>query len=217
MQLNDPWLLYGDFNAVMGRNERIGGAEITNAEIRPLADTIRDCQLTDLMAKGAFYTWKNKQENDTLIYSRIDMAFINEEWLDQFPDSFVHYLPEGLFDHCPGLVHLEEERQRRGSTFKYFNMWSIATDYKDIVLNGWNREVQGTPMFKTLSKLKGLKKGQKTLNKENFGDIENVAHLTELSLRHFQSLLDSDPLNKEWIENERACAKDLKDMVKAWD
>ncbi|XP_074265905.1 uncharacterized protein LOC141588359 [Silene latifolia] len=31
-----PWLVDGDFNAVLARNERIGGASITNAELRPL-------------------------------------------------------------------------------------------------------------------------------------------------------------------------------------
>ncbi|XP_074288300.1 uncharacterized protein LOC141613464 [Silene latifolia] len=82
LQLNAPWLLCGDFNAIMERNERIGGAEITNAEIRPMADAIRDCQLTDMKARGAFYTWNNKQGTDYVIYSRIDRVFINEEWLE---------------------------------------------------------------------------------------------------------------------------------------
>ncbi|XP_074300776.1 uncharacterized protein LOC141632097 [Silene latifolia] len=210
LQLNSPWLLCGDFNAIMERNERIGGAEITNAELRPMAEAIRDCQLTDMKARGAFYTWNNKQGSDSLIYSRIDRVFINEEWLEQYPDSFAHFLPEGLFDHCPGLVHFEEERQRRGNSFKYYNMWSMAKEYKEVVIDGWNREVQGTPMFKIVSKLKGLKKGLLALNKDNFDDIENLTNLIELSLKHFQSLLISDPFNKEWIENERACAQELR-------
>ncbi|XP_074293094.1 uncharacterized protein LOC141620008 [Silene latifolia] len=217
LQLNAPWLLCGDFNAIMERNERIGGAEITNDEIRPMADAIRDCQLTDMKARGAFYTWNNKQGTDSLIYSRIDRVFINEEWLEQYPDSFAHFLPEGLFDHCPGLVHFEEERQRRGSSFKYYNMWSMAKDYKEVVIDGWSRDMQGTPMFRIVSKLKGLKKGLLNLNKEYFEDIENLTKLTELSLKHFQSLLVSDPFNKEWIQNERACAQDLTDMIKARD
>ncbi|XP_074300998.1 uncharacterized protein LOC141632342 [Silene latifolia] len=191
LQLNSPWLLCGDFNAIMERNERIGGAEITNAELRPMADAIRDY--------------------------RIDRVFINEEWLEQYPDSFAHFLLEGLFDHCPGLVHLEEERQRRGNSFKYYNMWSMAKEYKEVVIYGWSREVQGTPMFRIVSKLKGLKKGLLNLNKDNFEDIENLTNLTELSLKHFQSLLVSDPYNKEWIENERASAQELTDMVKARD
>ncbi|XP_074288337.1 uncharacterized protein LOC141613496 [Silene latifolia] len=182
-----------------------------------MADAIRDCQLTDMKARGAFYTWNNKQGSDSLIYSRIDRVFINEEWLEQYPDSFAHFLPRDLFDHCPGAVHFEEERQRRGNSFKYYNMWSMANDYKEVVIAGWNREVQGTPMFKIVSKLKGLKKGLLALNKDNFEDIENLTKLTELSLKHFQSLLVSDPYNKEWIENERACAHELTDMVKARD
>ncbi|XP_074298153.1 uncharacterized protein LOC141628972 [Silene latifolia] len=170
LQLNSPWLLCGDFNAIMERNERIGSLRSQIFELRPMADAIRDCQLTDMKARGAFYTWNNKQGPDSLIYSRIDRLFINEEWLEQYPDSFAHFLPEGLFDHCPGLVHFEEERQRRGNSFKYYNMWSMAKEYKEVVIDGWSREVQGTPMFKI-----------------------------------------------EWIENERACAQELTDMVKARD
>ncbi|XP_074288912.1 uncharacterized protein LOC141614056 [Silene latifolia] len=125
----------------MDRKERIGGAEITNAEARPVAEVIQDCHLCDLAARGAFFTWNNKHENGTLVYIRIDMVFINEEWLDSFHESFVHFLPEGLFDHCPCLVRFEEERQRKGSTFKYLNMWSLSPEYEEIVLTGWNRQV----------------------------------------------------------------------------
>ncbi|XP_074292776.1 uncharacterized protein LOC141619656 [Silene latifolia] len=177
LQLNSPWLLCGDFNAIMERNERIGGAEITNAELRPMADAIRDCQLTDMKARGLFT----------------------------------------LGITSKGLVHFEEERQRRGNSLKYYNMWSMAKDYKEVVIHGWSRDVQGTPMFRIVSKLKGLKKGLLNLNKDNFEDIENLTNLTELSLKHFQSLLVSDPYNKEWIENERACAQELTEMVKARD
>ena len=40
---------------------------------------IEDCEIDDLKAKVAFFTWNNKQEKEYLVYSRIDRVLINEE------------------------------------------------------------------------------------------------------------------------------------------
>ncbi|XP_074266772.1 uncharacterized protein LOC141590056 [Silene latifolia] len=183
----------------------------------PLSQVVQDCQLADLGAKGSFYTWTNKHEHGTKVYSRLDRVLVNVDWVASFPDSFVHYLPEGLFDHCPGLVHLEGEVIRRGSPFKYFNMWSLAPDYDSIVKNGWSKEISGTPMFRVVQKLKGLKNGLRTLNKEHFGDIENLTHITEIALQQFQLQLVKDPLNDDLCKSEKDCAKDLADLKVARD
>ncbi|XP_074305135.1 uncharacterized protein LOC141640143 [Silene latifolia] len=212
-----PWIVAGDFNSVMASNERIGGAPISHAEIRPMLQTIQDCQLSDLSAKGAFFTWNNKHEHHSKVYSRLDRVFINADWMDIFSDSYVHFLPEGMFDHCPGLIYLEEERQNKGSAFKYYNMWSLAPSYNDIVRTAWQQPVQGTPMFRVVQKLRGLKAGLRMLNREHFADIENLTHVAELSLNHFQQLLIDDPLNEDNCNSERVYARDLEDLLKARD
>ncbi|XP_074288364.1 uncharacterized protein LOC141613524 [Silene latifolia] len=71
-RVNGPWLVGGDFNSVMASDERIGSAPVTNAETRPMLQTMQDCNLVDLSAQGAFYTWSNKHEKETRVYSRID-------------------------------------------------------------------------------------------------------------------------------------------------
>ncbi|XP_074310072.1 uncharacterized protein LOC141644876 [Silene latifolia] len=166
-------------------------------------------------ARGAFYTWSNKHESGTKVYSRIDRVFINDEWTDIFPDGYVHFLLEGTFDHCPCLVNFEVEHQRRGATFKYFNMWSLAPGYSDIVRTSSQRECQGTPMYRVVTKLKGLKSALKKLNKEQFDKIENLTHVAELSLQNFQELLILDPLNEQLCQNEQECAKEVIKLRKA--
>ena len=86
----------GDLNAIRNHEDRLGGAVISNADIQPMRNLIDDCELDDLKAKGAFFTWNNKQEKDHLIYSRIDRVLINEEWLNLFPWSFANFMPEGF-------------------------------------------------------------------------------------------------------------------------
>ncbi|XP_074315654.1 uncharacterized protein LOC141651861 [Silene latifolia] len=118
--ISGPWIVGGDFNAIMANNERSGGAPITNSEMRHLLQVTQDCQLTDLCAKGAFYTWNNKHEGGTKVYSRLDRVLINDECLDIFPDSYTHFLPEGMFDHCPDIIKFEMEGQRQGQPFEYY-------------------------------------------------------------------------------------------------
>ncbi|XP_074314772.1 uncharacterized protein LOC141650377 [Silene latifolia] len=70
--LNGPWLVAGDFNCIMA---------------------IQDCHLADLGAKGAFFTWNNKHEYGSRVYSRLDRVFMNVDWMDMFFDSYAHFLP----------------------------------------------------------------------------------------------------------------------------
>ncbi|XP_074266519.1 uncharacterized protein LOC141589794 [Silene latifolia] len=152
----------------------------------------QDCQLYDLGAKGAFYTWTNKHEVGSKFCSRLDRVLINDEWLADFPDSYSHFLPEGVFDHCPTIIRLEMERHRTGYSFKYYNMWASAPDYKEVVRNGWNQ--QGA-----------------------VGDIENLTHLAEIALAQCQEGLSKDPLNVELNQAEKIYALEVVNLQKARD
>ncbi|XP_074306004.1 uncharacterized protein LOC141641232 [Silene latifolia] len=132
-KIQGPWIICGDFNAVMGSNERIGGNPITHAELRPLLQLVQDCNMMDLTAKGNYLTWNNKHDIGTKIYRKIDRVLCNDDWMDNFPNSYVHFLPEGIFDHSPCLIRFDEESQRKGKPFKYFNMWAMANEFEGIV------------------------------------------------------------------------------------
>ncbi|XP_074266141.1 uncharacterized protein LOC141588607 [Silene latifolia] len=213
--LTGPWLACGDFNSVMYVNERIKGAEVTKADIMPMVRVTQDCNLHDLKGNGSFYTWNNKHEHGGKVYSRIDRALINVDWLNEFPDSVANFLPEGLFDHCPCLINFKVQMIRRPAAFKYYNMWALAKNFEEMVSNHWNNDVQSTHMFRVISKLKSLKSELKNLNKEQFSDIENLTNIVELALKGFQVKLMKDPLNEELCQTERACATEFGELVKA--
>ncbi|XP_074267071.1 uncharacterized protein LOC141590373 [Silene latifolia] len=198
-RVRGPCLVGGDFNSVMAADERIGGALVTSAETNGMKKAILKCELFYMKGYGSFYTWNNKHEFEGKVYSRVDRVFINEDWLHDFPDSNAHFLPEGLFDHCPCLVNFTEHMPRSRPPFKYFNMWSKAPDFENIILRGWALEIKGTAMFRIITKLKWLKKELKGLNNSQFSDIENLVKVTELSLNHFQTLLRNDLLNESFV------------------
>lgn len=57
------------------------------------------------------------------VYSRIDRTLVNEEWVLQYPRSFVHYLPEGRFDRCPALVYMSDQLVTCRKQLKFCDMW----------------------------------------------------------------------------------------------
>ncbi|XP_074306341.1 uncharacterized protein LOC141641583 [Silene latifolia] len=214
--INGPWVVCGDFNAILDFNERIGGAPVSYADVLPLAQVTQDCNLADLKATGAFFTWNNKYETGDKVYSRIDRVMINDDWITTFPpDSVANFLPEGLFDHCPCLISLECSHQQRTKSFKYFNMWAFSKEFDSTVRNCWSTVVQGTPMFRVVQKLKLLKKAFRNLNREKFSDIENLTNVAELALKDIQVNLVQDPLNSELCHTEKMCAAVLGELIKA--
>ncbi|XP_074305283.1 uncharacterized protein LOC141640377 [Silene latifolia] len=171
-----------------------------------------DCHrdLTELKTIGSFFTWNNKHENGSKVYSKIDRVLVNADWLNDFPDCFANFLPEWLFDHCPCVIYFQEERERKGSPFKYFNMWSLVDDFLRVVETHWKKTVNGNPMFQVTQKLKTLKHSLKQLDRHNFSDIENITHVTEVALEGFQKQLRLDPLNQEICNTEYACSQELR-------
>ncbi|KAK9740137.1 hypothetical protein RND81_03G014300 [Saponaria officinalis] len=200
-----PWLWCGDFNCVLARDERIG-QPLQLAEIRPFLDCVNWCGMSDIKAVGSFFTWNNKQGPLTRIYSRLDRAMHNDDWGLEFQDTVTHFLPEGLFDHCPCLISLLGKVEDRKTSFKYFNMWSLAPEFKAIVARGWDRQVVGCPMYRVVQKLKGLKGMFRKLNRSNFSNVEQntqVAYQLLLECqRRVQALLGDCGL----VEEEQSAA-----------
>ncbi|XP_074315441.1 uncharacterized protein LOC141651640 [Silene latifolia] len=79
-QIVAPWVVCGDFNCVLSPSERLGG-HTTEEEINDFQAYIDYCSFIDCPAIGSFYTWNNKQDPSTRVYSRLDRVLVNQEWL----------------------------------------------------------------------------------------------------------------------------------------
>lgn len=56
---------------------------------------------------GCKFTWSNyRKTSKGLIMERLDRVFVNENWLDIFPNAFVTHLPKTYSDHNPLLLTL---------------------------------------------------------------------------------------------------------------
>ncbi|XP_074298510.1 uncharacterized protein LOC141629397 [Silene latifolia] len=175
------------------------------------------CCMEDLSATGALFSWSNKQEPVDRVYSRLDRALGNPEWLAVFGDFIPHFHPEGLFDHC--LYTLVDRKTDLGGnmSFKYFNMWGSADTFKREVRSVWTRQYKRTKMFAVVKKLKYLKPVLKKLNKSCFSDIENSTSIAGTVLESIQKELLDKPGDAYLIQQKLELAVELRELICARD
>ncbi|XP_074305837.1 uncharacterized protein LOC141641059 [Silene latifolia] len=205
-RISCAWLVCGEFNNVMRPNERLG-SNVTDAETKDFIECMDVCGLMEMSSSGAFFTWNNKHESSTRVYSRLARYFINDDWLWLFHDATANCLPEGEFDHTPGVIDTVMSNQRRKGAFRYFNMWSLG--------KFWQTHIQGVKMFKVVMKLKLLKQDLKTLNKFMFSHIENSVEVAYALLIDIQKKLSLDTSNKVLMDEERDAAGSYHVLVAA--
>ncbi|XP_074292730.1 uncharacterized protein LOC141619610 [Silene latifolia] len=151
-----PWVICGDFNTVLVPSERLGDNS-TFEEMDDFQKCVNECGLADSSAIGPFYTWSNKQDPSPRVFSRLDRLFINSAWLWDNGYVYAHFYTEGVFDHTPCVVQTQGNIEKPRRSFKYYNMWSKAKDFKDCVSHVWRRDWNGSLMFNLVMKLKCLK------------------------------------------------------------
>lgn len=130
-----PWISTGDLNCVLNLNERIGIA-VRPQETYYLRRCMEVCGLKDMISRGYFYTWNNKQTGNGRVFCKLDRVMINDEWESMFYTTVAHFVLKGSFDHSPMMVNVYPQFDM-GRRPKYFKMWSTADSFDDIIKSSW--------------------------------------------------------------------------------
>ncbi|KAI9117064.1 hypothetical protein K1719_012063 [Acacia pycnantha] len=104
VEVEEPWLLAGDFNEIKSPMEQKGGGRINEVRCRNFNEWIQDCCLIDLEANGPFFTWKGpKWEGLERVYKRLDRCLCNVSWQELFVNAEIRVIPRVGSDHHPML------------------------------------------------------------------------------------------------------------------
>lgn len=125
--MTDAWCVLGDFNAVLSKEDREGGDDIHDYELKPFVEFLDEAALHELRWKGQYFTWSNRT-----VRSRIDRVLVNDAWYGFFDFSETTYLPMGLSDHTPMMVDFLNTPMPKRS-FKFCDMWVNSRDFHAIV------------------------------------------------------------------------------------
>ncbi|XP_075111394.1 uncharacterized protein LOC142181775 [Nicotiana tabacum] len=172
-----PWLIIGDFNAMLLPQYRIFGNPVTYAEIKAYSEYVTDLLLSELQWKDEYYIWSNKQGGADRVCSRLDRAFGNHEWMLQWGNVVIEYELPFIFDHSPMILSLKTKARNINVPFGFFNVW---TSHQDILTMLNNIE------FKSISQKIVLAREELQLTQE----MTNAQCTDQLLGKEKQILLD---------------------------
>ncbi|XP_043697429.1 uncharacterized protein LOC122648258, partial [Telopea speciosissima] len=162
----NPWAVLGDFNVIRSNSEKIGGYPVRIEAMDDFNSFIDGAGLLDLKWKGEALTWNNRQVGDARICCKLDRVLVNLAWMDVFRSSDATFYPPGLSDHSPVVVAVGWEQPM------------------NLALN---------PILKFAARLRNVKKGLRSWNKECVGDVFLVVKEAEAELFQIQRQLSEHP------------------------
>ncbi|KAL0394537.1 UNVERIFIED_CONTAM: hypothetical protein Slati_4419900 [Sesamum latifolium] len=102
--MDEPWILMGDFNAVIDDSEVSGYAADTSASIAEFRDCVTDAELLHLPFMGANFTWHNCSDGGRSLWKKLDRMLVNEAWLVKWPTSKYISATPRTSDHSPLIL-----------------------------------------------------------------------------------------------------------------
>lgn len=123
-------------------------------------DLVRHCSLQDMGYNGTRFIWCNKRA-EGLICKKLDRALVNEEWLNQYQNSYSVFEVGSCSDHSRGRFVLEAEARSGRKPFKFMNIITRVPQFMQTVESYWESTdplfVSTCTLFRFSKKLKGLK------------------------------------------------------------
>ncbi|CAN1160243.1 Transposon TX1 uncharacterized 149 kDa protein [Linum perenne] len=129
-----PWLLAGDFNAMVDSSEKVGGARFNSAKAQEFREWIANCGLFDAGFTGPKFTWFRGN-----IRERLDRSLCNDKWLELFPTSATFHVERLKSDHRPILIRSSDEaaQVRPIRPFRFNAAWLSHDDFKPMLDRSW--------------------------------------------------------------------------------
>ena len=105
-------------------------------------DTLEVCGLRDIGFSGLPWTYDNRKPSDRNVKVRLDRGVASAEWMNRFFDASITHLTSPVSDHCPLLLSVKQEPQRRGGGHQiyYEIMWECEASLRECIAQGWEEE-----------------------------------------------------------------------------
>jgi hypothetical protein len=149
-----PWCFIGDFNVILGAHKHRGRFSPTRIPMEEFKTWSDNSNLFHLPTRGAEFTWNNGRGGHRHTEKRLDRAVCNQSWLDFCSVTSVSTLTKHKSDHFPLLLDFQITVSSFASSFKFLRMWSLHPGCRSLILESWNTDVVGCPMFILSKKLK---------------------------------------------------------------
>ncbi|PHU04288.1 hypothetical protein BC332_25110 [Capsicum chinense] len=116
-QVQEPWLIMGDFNSILTSENREMGNPVQEYEIRDFREFTEECNISEMPAVGRSFTWTNEH-----VYNRIDKVLG----------------PRGIWQNLKGIrqeIQLLNKREYLGVTEKVRSIRKDLLEKQSLMTN----------------------------------------------------------------------------------
>ncbi|XP_026420209.1 uncharacterized protein LOC113316204 [Papaver somniferum] len=92
MTYNNPWIIIGDLNFIIHRDEKEGGNPISQTELDENNLLLSTNNLHNMNYIGNPYTWSNMRSGDEQILERLGRNLTSMDWNDLYPNAALYHL-----------------------------------------------------------------------------------------------------------------------------
>jgi hypothetical protein len=122
----------------VGRQQDKSNVRVNRDLMSIFQRAINQLQMRELNLTGKRFMWSNNQSSPTM--TRIDKAFCTSSWEQLFDKPILQALSSSTSDHCPLLITPFSAPQFHPK-FRFESFWVEILEFKDIVLQSWNKEI----------------------------------------------------------------------------
>ncbi|GJY75667.1 putative reverse transcriptase domain, reverse transcriptase zinc-binding domain protein [Tanacetum coccineum] len=189
-----PWCILGDFNAALFLHDSSAGNSKIDISMREFKECVEEIEVMDIQNSGLQFTWSQKPKGNDGLLKKIDRIMVNLSFNDSFVGAHAIFKPYRISDHSPSILNIPTVTKPKPKPFKFYNLITCHERFKQVVMEGWSKQVSGFHMFRVAYKLKNLKKPLRKLLYDKGNLHTNVNQLRD-ELDRVQTRLDLDPFN----------------------
>ena len=118
---NKPWVILGDFNAMLFPHDGFGSISRRNLDMLAFEKCVEDIEVYDAQYTGIQYTWCPKPSDESGIRRNLDRILVNNKFTEKITDASARFHPRGLSDHSPAVLSFTGGTRRVVTGFKFDN------------------------------------------------------------------------------------------------
>nr|TKS12516.1 hypothetical protein D5086_0000062530 [Populus alba] len=211
---NIPWIVMGDFNAILSAADRTGGDSNWPRHQDDFASCMSQAELLQAPSTGLKFTWHNGQHGCNTIQKKLDWVFGNPSLFSTWPATQATFQPRNVSDHSAMILSLHSLTHHQHSPFKFLNIWADRIDFLPTVTSSWQVPVHGNPMYQFTTKLRRLKSTLRQFHFQHTSSITDRVSKAKTEWETTQVHLDNHPTSATAMATERSLASTYLQLCK---
>ncbi|WOL13253.1 hypothetical protein Cni_G22022 [Canna indica] len=197
---NMPWLLAGDMNCILKKEEKRGGRPfVMNQAVADFSNFINNAGLLDARFNGPIYTWTNKRKGEKKICARLDRVLFGTKWLEWGYDFKVEHMGMMNSDHRLLLIKSSCEnfknKSKKNRSFICEQFWFEYPEFKEVVGKYWlEKDGNSKSMMENISNLRTI---LSKWNRDSVGNLEKRWEESSKKLKELEVLEESGEMTEE--------------------